>query len=39
MAAVDSDGLQVQLKPPACVALARTQEEAERWFFDTNGEH
>ena len=37
MAAVESDGVQAQLKPPTRVAQATTRQEAERWFFDTHG--
>lgn len=37
MAAVSSDGSDAHIKAPTRVALATTQEEAERWFWDTNG--
>ena len=37
MGSVESDGEQARLVAPPRVALASTQEEAERWFFDTHG--
>ena len=37
MGSVDSDGVRARLKEPARLAQASTQEEAERWFFDTHG--
>ena len=37
MAATHSDGVHARVKSPARIALASTQEEAERWFFDTHG--
>ena len=37
MGAVKSDGVHLQLKEPLRVTQASTQEEAEKWFFDTHG--